>query len=86
MMEIKLELSDPEVIKQKHTMSCIFHKILATGRPVAKTLIKYNKNNSEENDEKEKELMDIEFTDQNADPEIMKMLSTLMISVKEEDE
>ena len=26
----------------KHTMSHIFHKILATGRPVAKTLIEYN--------------------------------------------
>ena len=50
---------------------------MATGRPVAKTLIKYNSSCSEKNDEKLKEPIDIEFTDQNADPEIMKMLSTL---------
>ena len=36
-------------------MSHIFHKILATGRPVAKTLIKYNSNSLEKNDEEEKE-------------------------------
>ena len=58
-------------------MSHIFHKILATGRPVAKTLIKYNRSCSEKNNEKEKEPIDIEFTDQNSDPEMMKMLLTL---------
>ena len=43
-------------------MSHIFYlKILATGLPVAKTLIKYN--NLEENEE-EKEPIDIEFTEQ----------------------
>ena len=58
-------------------MSYILHKkILANGRPVAKTLIKYNINNSEEKeekDEKEKESINIEFTEQKADPEMMKM-------------
>ena len=46
---------------------------MATGRPVAKILIKYNSSCSEKNDEKEKEPIDIEFTDPNADPEMMKM-------------
>ena len=55
----------------------IFHKNLATGLPVAKTLIKNNNNCLEENDEEEKEPIDIEFIKQNADPEMMKMLSTL---------
>ena len=48
-------------------MSRIFHKILAIGRPVAKTLIKYN-NNLEENDEEENELINIALTEQNIDP------------------
>ena len=46
----------------KFTMSHIFHKILAAGLPVVKTLIKYNSNNLEEN-EKEKEQIDNEFTE-----------------------
>ena len=46
---------------------------MANGRPVAKTLIKYNINNSEEKEEKEKEPINIEFTEQKADPEMMKM-------------
>ena len=41
---------------------------MATGRPVAKTLIKYNSNSLEENDEEEKELIDIELTEQKTDP------------------
>ena len=45
-------------------MSRIFHKISATGRPVAKTLVKYNSNNLEENDEEEREPINIELTDQ----------------------
>ena len=36
---------------------------MATGRPVAKNLIKYNNNNLEENDEEEKESINIELTD-----------------------
>ena len=42
---------------------------MTTGRPVAKTLIKYN-NSLEENDEEEdeKEPIDIELTEQNTDP------------------
>ena len=35
MMEVTLELSDLVVMQSKHTMSYIFHKILATGLPVA---------------------------------------------------
>ena len=50
-------------------MSHIFHKNLAIGSPVAKTLIKYNNNNNlEENDEKEKEPINIELTKQKTDP------------------
>ena len=70
-------MSDPVVMRQKHTISDYSIKKFATGRLVAKTLIKYNSSCSEKNDEKEKEPIDIEFTDQNADPEIMKMLLTL---------
>ena len=40
---------------------------MATGHPVAEILIKYNSNDLEENDEEEKEPINIEFTDQNAD-------------------
>ena len=43
-------------------MSSIFHKVLASGRQVVKTLIEYNSNNLEENKEEEKELINIEFT------------------------
>ena len=50
---------------------------MATGRPVAKALIKYNSSCSEENDEEEKEPIDIEFIKQNSDPEMMKMQLTL---------
>ena len=50
---------------------------MATGRSVAKTLIKYNNNNLEENDEEENELINIELTEQKANPEMVKMLLTL---------
>ena len=46
-------------------MSSIFNKILATGLPVAKTLIKYNNNSLQEKDKEEKEPINIEFTEQN---------------------
>ena len=50
-------------------MVCIFHKkISAIGWPVAEILIKYNKNNLEENDEEEKEPINIEITCDKADP------------------
>ena len=42
--------------------------MLATGRPVSKTLIKYNSNSLEENDEEEKEPIDLEFAEQKTDP------------------
>ena len=58
-------------------MSRIFHKILATGRSVAKTLIKYNNNNLEENDEKENEPINIELNEQKQILIMMKMVLTL---------
>ena len=42
--EFTLELSDPVIMLSKHTMSHIFHKKIAAGLPVTKTLIKYNRN------------------------------------------
>ena len=48
-------------------MSRIFHKIWATERPVAKTLIKYNRNSSPVNDEEEKESINIELIEQKTD-------------------
>ena len=60
-----------------HNVSYISLKILATGRPVAKALIKYNSNNLEENDEEEKEPINIELTDQKQVLIMMKMLLTL---------
>ena len=68
-MEVTLELSDLVVMQSKHTISHIIHlNKLATGLPVAKILIKYNINNSEDNQE-EKNPIDIEFSDQKSDPE-----------------
>ena len=76
-MEITLELSDLVVMQSKCTMSRVFHKKCATGLPVSKTLIKYICNSSEENDEEEKDPIDIKFTEQNADSEMMKILLNL---------
>ena len=56
-------------------MSLIFHKILATCLPVAKTLI--NNNNLEENDEEEKEPINVKLTEQKTDSEMMKIILTL---------
>ena len=61
----------------KNTMSRIFHKILTTGLPVAKILVRYNSNNLEENNEEEKESINIEFTEQKKTLIMMKMLLTL---------
>ena len=41
---------------------------MAIGWPVAKILIKYNCNNLDENDEEEKEPINIELTDKKTDP------------------
>ena len=50
---------------------------MATGLPVVKTLIKYNNNNLDENDEEEKVPINIEFTEQKIKILIMmKMLLT----------
>ena len=50
---------------------------MAAGILVAKTWIKYNSNNSEENDEEEKEPINIELTEQKQILIMMKMLLTL---------
>ena len=50
---------------------------MAIERPVAKTVIKYNSNSLEENDEEEKEPIDLEFLKLKADPEMTKMLLNL---------
>ena len=52
-------------------------KILATGRPVGKTLIKYNCNSSEEIEEEEMEPINIDLTEQKQILIIMKMLLAL---------
>ena len=70
-------MSDLVVMQQKHTMSRIFHKILATGLPVAKTFIKYNSNNLGANDEEEKEPINIELTDKKNIIIMMKILLNL---------
>ena len=57
---------------------------MATGRPVAKTLIKYNSNCYEENEYNKKRSIDIEFTEQSAGPKMIKMLSSQ--DEQEEDE
>ena len=49
---------------------------MATGSPVAKTLIKYN-NNLEENEDEDKESINIELTEQIQILIMMKMLLTL---------
>ena len=60
---------------------------MATGRAVVKTLIKYNSNNLEENDEEEKESINIELTEQKADPyNDENAIKFRWSGVKEEDE
>ena len=59
---------------------------MATGRPVTKTLIKYNSNNLEENDEEEKEPINIKLTDQKHIFIMMEMLLTLNDQLKKEVE
>ena len=44
-------------------MSPIFHKILATRRPVAETLLNYNSYRLEENDREENESISIELSE-----------------------
>ena len=62
-MEIILELFDLVVISKNAQCFVYSIKILATGRPVAKTLLKYNSNRLEENDEEENESIDIELSE-----------------------
>ena len=58
-------------------MSRILIKNVATDLSVAITLIKYNNNNFGENDEEEKEPINIELTDQKQILIMIKMLLTL---------
>ena len=53
---------------------------MATGLPVAKALIKYN-NNLEENEEEDKEPINIEPTEQKQILIMMKMLLTLDVKI-----
>ena len=57
MIEVTLEMSDLEIMQSKHTMSHIFHKNFGSWFPVAKTLIEYNCNCSEENIEEESQFI-----------------------------
>ena len=50
---------------------------MATGKPVSKILIKYNSNSLKKNIKGKEGANWIEFTEQKADPEVMKMLLTL---------
>ena len=76
-MEFTKELSDLVVMKSKWTMSRIFRKNkLATGFSVAKTLIEYNSNCSEENEEERMPIY-IELTEQKKVLKMIKMLLTL---------
>ena len=64
MMEIILEIvwSGSNAVKNAQ---CLIYsiKILATERPVAKTLLKYNSYKLEENDEEENESINIELSE-----------------------
>ena len=52
MIKITSEVSNLGAKQSKHTRSYIFQqKILATGLSAAKTLVKYNSNRSQENEE-----------------------------------
>ena len=64
-IHIKIVWSCSNAVKT-HNIN-IFHKVLTTGRPVAKSLIEYNNNKLEVNDEEEKEPIDIELTEQKTD-------------------
>ena len=67
MMEFALEFSDLIVCSQNTQCFEYSIKILATGLPVAKTLITYN-NNLEKKDEKKKDPINIELIEQKIDP------------------
>ena len=60
-----------------HNVNIFHKKISATGLLVAEILIKYNSNNLEENDEEEKEPINIELTDHKQIFIIIKILLTL---------
>ena len=62
-----MSLSCNNIVKT-HKVS-YFIQILTTGLPVSKTLIEYNRNNLEENDEEEKKSMEFEFIENKNDQE-----------------
>ena len=59
---------------------------MATSLPVVKTLIKHNNNSLEENDGKEKEPIELEFTEQKTDPDYNENAIDFKWSDVEEDE
>ena len=73
---IRIDWSFSNAVKA-HKNKYILLKILATGTPVAKILIKYKSNSLEKNNEEEEEPIDINFTEQKSGSEMMKMLLTL---------
>ena len=75
-MDVTLELSDPVVMQSKHTLSRIFHKNFGNWNPIAKTLINYN-NNLEEIDEDGKKKFILNLMNKKQILIMIKMLSTL---------
>ena len=73
-MELTSELYDPVNAAKTHNVKIYSIKNLPTERPASKTFIKYNSNDLEENDEEEKEPIDIELTEQKQILIMMKLL------------
>ena len=65
---IRIVWSCSNAVKTHNVSYISLQKILATGRPVAKILIKYNKNNLEEHDEEDREPIHIELNEGKTDP------------------
>ena len=71
----------------KHTRSHLFDSNSTAGFSVeAKFLIEYNGNSSEENDDEEKETINIEFTDQKSDHENYKNAIDFRLSDKQRED
>ena len=69
---MRKSLQNYRILKQSsRNTQRLIHSIenAAAGLPVSKSLIENKSNDSEENEDEEKEQIDIEFTEQKADPE-----------------
>ena len=68
-MEVTLKLSDLVGMQSKRTnLIYIFHKSFGKWSSSCQNFNQYNNNNLEEKDEEEKQPINIEFTEQKADP------------------